>query len=105
MNRNKTIIYITVVALVLIILIPTIYTIVKKHNDRLINVTYKRIEEAAKDCYLKGVCLDEKITLKQLYENKYLEKESDPITKEYYNEESYVERKDKKFKFIEVDNV
>lgn len=103
MNRNKTIIYITVVALVLIILIPTIYTIVKKHNDRLINVTYKRIEEATRECYLDGKCMDEKTTLKKLYENDYLKKESDPITKEYYNEESYVERKDKKFKFIEVE--
>ena len=105
MNRNKTIIYITIIALVLIISIPTIYTIVKKHNDRLTAVTHKRIEEAAKECYLKNICVDEKITLKQLYENKYLEKESNPITKEYYNEESFVQRKDKTFDFIEVDNV
>lgn len=102
MNRNKTIIYITITAIVLIISIPTIYTIVKKYNDRLITVTHKRIEEAARECYLKNICLDDKITLKQLYDNKYLEKESNPITKEYYTEESYVERKDKTFNFIEV---
>jgi uncharacterized protein len=39
------------------------------------------------------------------YLNDYLKKESDPITKEYYNEESYVERKGKTFNFVEVDNV
>lgn len=105
MNRNKTIIYMTIIALVLIIIIPTAYTVVKKHNNRMISVTHKRIEEAARDCYLEGICLEEKITLKQLYDNKYLEKESNPITKEYYNEESYVERKNKKFNFIEVENV
>lgn len=105
MNRNKIIINATIIAIVLIILIPTIYTIVKKHNDRLISVTNKRIEEAAKECYLEGVCLEEKISLKKLYDNKYLEKESNPITKEYYNEDSYVERKDKKFEFIEVEDV
>ena len=105
MNRNKVIIYITIVALVLIILIPTTMKIVKKHNNRMISVTHKRIEEATRECYLDGKCMDEKTTLKKLYENDYLKKESDPITKEYYNEESYVERKGKTFNFVEVDNV
>lgn len=105
MNMNKIIIYITIIAIVIIILIPTVYTIVKKHNDKMINVTHKRIEEAAKECYLNNICLNERITLKQLYENDYLEKESNPITKEYYNEESYVEKNGKKYNFIEVDNV
>ena len=105
MNRNKVIIYITMTAIVLIIMIPTIYTIIKKHNDRLIEVNNKRIVEAAKECYLDKICLEEKITLKQLYDNKYLKKESNPITKEYYNENSYIERKNKIFQFIEVDNV
>ena len=104
MNRNKVIINITIVAIILIILIPTVYNIIKKHNDRLIMVTEKRIEEAAKNCYLKDICKDNKITLKVLYDNKYLEKESNPITKEYYNEESYVLVKNNTYIFKEIKN-
>ena len=104
MNRNKVIINITIVAIILIILIPTVYNIIKKHNDRLIKVTEKRIEEAAKDCYLKDICKDNKITLKVLYDNKYLKKESNPITKEYYNEESYVLVKNNTYIFKEIKN-
>ena len=104
MNRNKVIINITIVAIILIILIPTVYNIIKTHNDRLIKVTEKRIEEAAKDCYLKDICKDNKITLKVLYDNKYLEKESNPITKEYYNEESYVLVKNSTYIFKEIKN-
>lgn len=103
MSRNKIIINFTVAAIVLIILIPTIYNIAKKHNDRVISVTEKRIQEAANNCYLDNICLNEKITLKELYDNKYLEKESNPITKEYYNETCYVIRKNGKYKFIEVE--
>lgn len=104
MNRNKVIIYLTIISILLIISIPTVYNIIKKHNDRLIKVTEKRIEEAAKDCYLKDICKDNKITLKVLYDNKYLEKESNPITKEYYNEESYVLVKNNTYIFKEIKN-
>lgn len=90
MNRNRIIIYITIVAVLAIIIIPTVYTVINNHNTRLLNITHKRIEEAARDCYLDEVCKDKKITLKELYENKYLEKENNPITKIYYNQESYV---------------
>lgn len=65
-------------------------------------VTEKRITEAAKDCYLKDICKNEKITLKELYDNNYLEKESNPITKEYYNENSYVKINNKSYIFVEV---
>ena len=102
MNRNKVIVYLTIISILLIISIPTVYNIVKKHNDRLIMVTEKRIEEAAKDCYLKDICKDNKITLKVLYDNNYLEKESNPITKEYYNENSYVLVKNNTYTFKEI---
>ena len=100
MNRSKFVINVTVIGIVLIILIPTVYKIVKEHNDRLMMVTTKRIEEAAKDCKMAEICKNEKITLKELYDNKYLEKESNPITKEYYNENSYVEVNN--YKFVEI---
>ena len=102
MNRSKFVINVTIIGIVLIIAIPTVYKIVKEHHDRLMMVTTKRIEEAAKDCKLSGVCKTNKITLKELYDNKYLKKESNPVTKEYYNEKSYVKVNKNKYKFIEV---
>lgn len=102
MNRNKVIVYLTIISILLIISIPTVYNIIKKHNYRLIMVTEKRIEEAAKDCYLKDICKDNKITLKVLYDNNYLKKESNPITKEYYNENSYVLVKNNTYIFKEI---
>ena len=102
MSRKKIIIYLTICGIIIITLIPTTYLIVKNHNNKLRDVTYKRITEAAKKCYLKEDCTEDKITLKELYDKKYLKKESNPITKEYYNEESYVKVSNKEYKFIEV---
>ncbi len=100
MNKNSLIIYTTIIAVLIIIIIPTTYTICKRHNDRLLEVSYKRIEEAAKNCYLNDVCLADKITLKELYDNKYLMKESNPVTKEYYKDTDYVLKKNDSYKFI-----
>ena len=100
--KNSYIIYITLVAIVLIIAIPTTYTVIKKHNEKLIKVVTNRIEYKAKKCYYDEICKNEKITLKDLYDNKYLEKESNPVTKEYYNENSYVTKEKNEFKFHEV---
>ena len=102
MSRKKVIVFLTVIGLIIIILIPTTYLIVKNHNNKLRDVTYKRITEAAKKCHLKEECKEDKITLKELYDKKYLEKERNPITKEYYNEESYVKVDGKEYKFVEV---
>ena len=102
MNRSKFVINVTIIGIVLIILIPTVYKIVVEHNDRLLKVTTKRIEEAAKNCKLDEKCTNDKITLKELYDKKYLKKESNPITKKYYNEESYVKVNKNNYKFVEI---
>ena len=102
MNRNKFIINVTVIGIVLIIIIPTTYTIIKNYNNRLITVTTKRIIEAAEKCVKEEKCDNKEITLKELYEKKYLKKESNPITKEYYNENSYIKVENKEYKFIIV---
>ncbi|MBE6161303.1 MAG: hypothetical protein E7158_03695 [Firmicutes bacterium] len=103
MNRNKIIINTTIISIVIIVLIPTLYTIIKKHNDRLMEVSTKRIVEAAKKCYDEEKCKSKKITLKELYDNKYLKKESNPITKKYYNEKTYIKKKNNDYKLIIVD--
>lgn len=101
MNTNKTIVIGSIIIILLIIGIPTTYKVIKNHQNNLLKSTESKIVEAAKKCYFEEKCTEEKIYLKDLYTLEYLEKISNPITKEYYNEDSYVERKENIFKFVE----
>ena len=100
--KNSFIVYITLIAIALIVAIPTTYTVIKNHHEKLLKVTYGEIEYAAKKCYFDEICKEDKTTLKTLYDNKYLEKQSNPVTKEFFNEESYVKRTGRNFKFVEI---
>lgn len=94
MTKNKGVIYITVIALLLIISLPTIYKVINNHNQKLYEVTEKRIIEAAKKCWNESKCEGEEITLNTLYELKYLKREADPVTKKYYDNESKIIKKE-----------
>ena len=100
MNINKIIIYITVIASVIMIAFPTLYKVIKDNHNKLYIVNHKYIIEAAENCYYNDDCKNNKITLKELYDKKYLEKGiTDPVTKELYSEDSYVllSKKDSSF--------
>lgn len=99
MNTNK-IVTISVVVIVALITIPTIYKAYQKYEDNLYDTVEKKVIESAEKCYYESICQEEKITLAFLYSHNYLDKVSNPVTKEYYNEESYVERNGNQFKFI-----
>lgn len=99
MNTNKITIMGSIIIIILIISIPTIYFVIKNHQDNLYRVVEEKIIGAAKECYYENICKEEKITLEFLYENEFLTKVSDPVTKEYYDPSSYVLRIDKTFKF------
>ena len=99
---NKLIITITIIIIYGLIGGFTKYKEVNEHNDKLITVKEKEIIEKAKTCINEKKCLTEKITLKTLYDLGYLEKQVNPITKEYYNEESYITLKNKEYVFIEI---
>ena len=103
MNTNKIVVISSIIIIILIIGIPTTYKVIKNHNQNLYKVVEDKIIEKAKSCYYDQKCLNEKITLKELYDNKYLDKVSDPISKEYYNENSYVEIKNNNYKFVVVE--
>lgn len=90
MNKNKIIIYGTILFILLVIAIPSTYKVIKKHQDRLLRNTVQKIVETAKDCYYNASCVDDKITLEELYEKTDLERMSNPITKEVFHESSYV---------------
>lgn len=100
MNINKITIIGSIVAILLIISIPTIYKVVKNHQNNLISVVEDKIITAAKQCYFEEKCNDDVIYLKDLYNLNYLEKISNPITKEYYNENSYILKENNNYKFI-----
>lgn len=88
--ENKSVILLTCIGICFMILVPTLYKVITNHRERLLLVTTKRIEEAALLCYREESCKTEEISLKELYEQGYLEKEYDPITKEYYDENKTV---------------
>lgn len=94
MSKNKIVIYTTIIALILIIGCPTIYKVIKNHNNKLYTITEKRIIEAAKKCWDENKCTNTEITLKELYEKEYLTKQADPVTKKYYSETSKIIKKE-----------
>jgi len=100
MNINKITIIGTIIAIILIITVPTVYKVIKNHNDNLLHAVEEKIIQAAKKCYYEEKCKEKKITLKNLYDLEYLDKISNPISKEYYNENSYVIFNNNKFKFV-----
>lgn len=93
---KKTLCLLSVIACLLIITIPTIYKVIKDHQTKLYDVLEKEIIEASEKCWNKGDCEADTITLKELYDLKYLEKQIDPVTKKVYKEDSTIIKTDKK---------
>lgn len=87
---KKTLKLITGIAVLLIIFIPTTYKVIKNHQDKLYAVVEKEIVEAAEKCWNANECQNNEITLKELYDLKYLEKQIDPISKKVYDENSKI---------------
>lgn len=99
---NKICITATVIIIVSLVIGVTTYKVLDEHNDKLIEVEEKYIIETAKTCLNEKKCSGNEITLQTLYDLDYLETEADPVTKEYYNPESYVEIKEANYTFIVV---
>lgn len=93
---------ISLVICFLILTIPAFVNVSNIHKEKLMLVTTKRIEEAGLLCYKKGDCDTTKIFLKNLYSLGYLEKESNPITKEYYLDNCFVLIDGTDASFVEV---
>lgn len=99
--NNKKVIILTLFTIIGIIVLPTIYKVYNRHNNNLIKVVEKEILYQAKLCYKEEKC-ETKVLLKDLYTNNYLkEKLSNPITKKYYNEESFVDLTTNKINLME----
>ncbi len=90
MVSNKFIFYLSLIAILLIIAIPTISKINEKHIERLFIVETSKISEKALLCYMENKCTDSKISLKELIEKEYLVRGIDPRTNEYFKDDVYV---------------
>lgn len=97
---NKYFIIGAIILLLILIISVTTFKVIKKHNDKVLLVESKYIIEQAKKCYNEKKCNSDKITLKELYNLNYLDKQVNGVTKEYYNENSYVQIDSNNYKFI-----
>lgn len=100
---NKWCISITIILVSGLICGVTTYKIISYHNEKVNLVESKYIIETAKKCINEHKCKDNtNITLKELYDLKYLDKQVNGITKEYYNESSYVKYSNNEYIFIDL---
>lgn len=97
---NKWIISATIIIIFGLIIGVTSFKVVNKHNDKLLLVEEKYIIEKAKKCKMEKKCNNDNITLKELYDLKYLEKQVNPVSKEYYSLDAYVTLRNNEYVFI-----
>lgn len=101
MSDIKTV-TLTIFIILGMIILPTIYKVVKDHNDKLYLVSENEFYFQANRCFKSDICTDNKVTLKELYDNKYIEEELyNPVSKKYYSDESFVliDKKEIHFKY------
>ncbi|MBE6154930.1 MAG: hypothetical protein E7163_05130 [Firmicutes bacterium] len=99
--KSRTLITLTIVIIMAIITIPTVYKIYNNHNINLVKVVENEFLYQAKKCFNKDEC-SKIIYLSDLYEKGYiLEKLSNPITKKYYSEKSYIDIENQEIQLID----
>ncbi len=87
---SKKVVFITIIIILGMIVFPTIYKIYLNNNENLIKVVEKEFEYYAKKCFNEDKC-ENIVYLKDLYDNDYLEEKlTDPLSKRYYSDESYI---------------
>lgn len=89
---NKFIIYVTIIALILILGIPTYIKVNNSYKERVILTLENKIKVKAIQCWNEKKCLDNTIYLSNLYELNYLDTLINPLTKKAVNKSSYVEK-------------
>jgi len=93
---NKIVISGTLLIIIIMIGIPTFINVRNDHENKLIKASEQRILEAAYKCYLEKKCTTNYVTLQDLYDMKYLEVQTNPVTKKYYNSDSKIKKEDNK---------
>jgi hypothetical protein len=84
--QNKTIIWFTVLFCIISIGGNVVYQVVRDHQNHLLEVSYKLIQEAARKCVNEDKCdKNGAVTLQNLYDLGYLTEQANPLTKKVYN--------------------
>ena len=99
---NKIWITSTVIIIVVLIVGFTTYKVLDEHNEKLTEVEEKYLIETTKKCLNEKKCSGDKITLQTLYDLNYMDFQADPVTKEYYNPESYITVDGTNYSFVIV---
>lgn len=94
---NTFIIFITICILTCFIGYKTFIQAKKEHDELLIYALESKVEYKAKRCYLEKKCKGI-ITLKDLYDKKYLEELINPVTKEVINSNTSISYNQDKIK-------
>ena len=99
---NKIWITSTVIIIVVLIVGFTTYKVLDEHNEKLTEVEEKYLIETTKKCLNEKKCSGDEITLQTLYDLNYMDFQADPVTKEYYNPESYITVDGTNYSFVTV---
>ena len=99
---NKVFVTVTIIFITVLIIGVTTYKVLNEHNAKLTKVEEKYIIEAAKRCLNEKECSGAAVTLQTLYDLDYLDFQANPVTKEYYNPDSYVNCEDANYIFVSV---
>ena len=94
---KKYVFFFAIAVIFMIIAIPTTYKIIKNYHSKSYLVVEKKITEAARKCYLEEKCSGDKITLKDLYDNNYLDVVIDPVTKKIYDDSLEIKKSESGF--------
>lgn len=100
--KSLKMILLTIVISIFCIVNYTLYKVYERHIKLMVLVTEKRITESAMNCYFDDVCVENKVTLKELVRLNYSKEEVNPKTKIYYSLDSYVLKNENTYTFVEV---
>ncbi len=87
MSNVKASFWLTVLASLVIIGLPTILKITKNHEERMYLVATKKIIESAETCFYNDECLQDEITIGELKQKGYLLDVINPQTKTYFEDD------------------
>lgn len=87
MNEKKAVLFLTMIATIVIVVLPTIFQIYQRHVERLYEVALREVLESAEECYRNQVCTKHEMTILELKNTGYLKSDIvNPKTKTYFDE-------------------
>ena len=93
---NKLTIFVTIIAIILIIGVPTYYKVNSRYESRVELTMKNKIKVKAIQCWNDSKCPNDTVYLSDLYKTGYLDKVINPVTKKAINDYSYVKKENGK---------